>query len=754
MSFEHEDKGGIFLKKTGILIFIILLLISFVFASGCSNNTQTADNTEFQKEEKKLPQEEPPKSRDETKEAEKTNNEQIIKVEENISENFARFEENHVQLNPSLTAYNIEDNLTNIINKDMFTFPDTARRLLEKNGFVVVPADHREFFPLYEINRYEPMPSFITTDSVMHNYHLFFNHLLRVIEKEKLASEVKKLTESMLSQSIEQYELLKDTSWDNAAKRNIGFFAVAGKILNPEIEIPAVVEKEVKEELNLIRKHAGISASPVINLGQSDSSDLLKEDYSQYIPRGHYDSDDLRDYFKAMMWYGRLTFRLKSDDETKSAVLITMALNKDENLSRWDKVYQPTKFFVGKSDDITYEQYRIILAETYGAKIGLQKLVRDDDKWKEFMQKAKELEPPQINSMPIFDESINPDREKEISGFRFMGQRFTLDAAVFQRLVYRDVGDLNNKRMLPKGLDIPASFGSEEAYSILNSLGETEYKNYPENMAKLKKYISDLDQEIWTQNLYWGWLYSLKPLIDEKGEGYPAFMQNKAWTRKELNTFLGSWTELKHDTILYAKQVYAEMGGGGSGDDRGYVEPNPELYARVASLVKMTREGLLQRGLLNSRDEESLKRLEQLALSLKTISEKELSGTLPSEEEFELIRSYGGQLEHFWMEALRDEGIDHRSALMDRPAALVADVATNPEGQVLEEATGHIFNIYVVVPVDGDLRIARGGVYSYYEFPWPLNDRLTDKKWHNILDSGQAPELPDWTNSFIANEES
>jgi len=89
-----------------------------------------------------------------------------------------------------------------------------------------------------------------------------------------------------------------------------------------------------------------------------------------------------------------------------------------------------------------------------------------------------------------------------------------------------------------------------------------------------------------------------------------------------------------------------------------------------------------------------------------------------------------------------------------KPAALVADVATNPEGQVLEEATGHIFNIYVVVPVDGDLRIARGGVYSYYEFPWPLNDRLTDKKWHNILDSGQAPELPDWTNSFIANEES
>jgi len=74
-------------------------------------------------------------------------------------------------------------------------------------------------------------------------------------------------------------------------------------------------------------------------------------------------------------------------------------------------------------------------------------------------------------------------------------------------------------------------------------------------------------------------------------------MQNQAWARKDLNTLLGSWTELKHDTILYAKQVYAEMGGGMEGvDDRGYVEPNPYLYARLAALVNLTREGLAPPG--------------------------------------------------------------------------------------------------------------------------------------------------------------
>ncbi len=229
-------------------------------------------------------------------------------------------------------------------------------------------------------------------------------------------------------------------------------------------------------------------------------------------------------------------------------------------------------------------------------------------------------------------------------------------------------------------------------------------------------------------------------------------MRNQAWARKELNTYLGSWTELKHDTILYAKPVYAEAGGGdGRIDDRGYVEPSPYLYARMASLVKMTVDGLRDRGLINERDQASLDRMKTMAFTLKTISEKELNNTPLSDEEFEFIRSYGVQLEHFWLDALRDEGIDHRSAIYDRPAALVADVANYPGGgQVLEEATGNVCEIYAVVPVDGKLRIAVGGVYSYYEFPWPLYDRLTDTRWHKMVSAGQTPALPGWTDSFIA----
>ncbi|KUK63497.1 MAG: hypothetical protein XD84_2028 [Desulfotomaculum sp. 46_80] len=373
----------------------------------------------------------------------------------------------------------------------------------------------------------------------------------------------------------------------------------------------------------------------------------------------------------------------------------------------------------------------------YGKNASPKKVVSNSDKWNTFLADVRKLEPPAINSNPVFNITSSADLDNEIKGFRFMGQRFTIDAFIFQRLIYQEVGgnSLDVLRMLPKGLDIPAAMGSTEAYAILKSMKETDYRNYPENMTKLKTYISSLKNEIWQQNLYWGWLYALKPLVQEKPAGYPPFMRNAAWVRKELNAYLGSWTELKHDTILYAKQAYA-LGTGidvNVTDDRGYVEPNPYVYARLASLVKMTGDGMQNSGLLNEQDKASLERMEELVLSLKTISEKELSNTPLTDEEYELIRSYGGQLKDFWLDALKGEGINNSSTANDRPAALVADVATNSDGgQVLEEATGSIFDIYVVVPVDGKLKIAAGSIYSYYEFPWPLNDRLTNTKWREM----------------------
>jgi hypothetical protein len=687
------------------------------------------------------------------------------------AEAFASYEPVAVTVRPSVAAYAVSADLANVANTGDFPLTDAAKTLLAKNAFVVTPSWSKEYFQLYETNRYDKLPSFVTVDAVVHNYHLMFDDLLQKLETGKLSAEAKALTSGLLKISQEQLAALKGTAWENAAKRNVAFFAVAARLLDGAATTPVEVRPEVAAELELIAAHAGITESPMMNLGAERSSgpppalgDAYLEDYSQYVPRGHYEKTELlRSYFKAMMWYGRMNFRFKTDDEVRSAALMTAALRRDSAaLAHWDAIYEPTAFFVGKSDDIGYHEFVKALETSYGMSAGAAALASDESAFAELKAALADLEPPQINSMPIFDETISPDREKEIKGFRLMGQRFTIDASIFQRLIYREVKEnpQGERRMLPKGLDIPAALGSEEAYSLLKNAGATQYEKYPENMSKLRTYIGGLGNDVWTQNLYWGWLYSLRPLVAVKGAGWPSFMTNAAWSRKDLETVLGSWTELKHDTILYAKQVYAELGGGPAAiperDDRGYVQPEPEVYARLRGLTAMTKRGLEARGLLDASAAGDLDLMSELLQKLQAISEKELAGQDLSADDYELIRSFGGQLEHLWYEinaeAVAEAQASRESFLDDNPAALVADVATNPNGYVLEEGTGYISNIYVVFPLEGKLKIAKGGAYSYYEFSWPMEDRLTDSKWREILDLGQAPERPEWVSAFTADK--
>lgn len=332
-----------------------------------------------------------------------------------------------------------------------------------------------------------------------------------------------------------------------------------------------------------------------------------------------------------------------------------------------------------------------------------------------------------------------------------------------QRLVYKNVGNNNagEKRMLPDVLDVPAALGSDMALMLLEEQGATSYAGYPEAMEKLRTGLAQENAALWSASLYAGWLHTLRPLLDVKGEGYPMFMQNEEWLKKDLECFAGSYAELKHDTVLYAKQVYAEMGGGmeEEPDDRGYVEPEPLVYERFAALASQTAEGLKKYGMLDTADEESLSRLHEIAKQLFIISNKELQEELLTDEEFEFIRAYGGYIEHFWYEAARHESDGETVNALQYPAAVVTDIATDPDsGLALEIATVSPSTIYVAVKVDGITKIARGSVFSFYQFPWPSNDRLTDTKWRQMMgieldeDGNYSQDRPvakpDWTESY------
>ena len=663
---------------------------------------------------------------------------------------------NKFEINSEIIAntaeYEVSPDLSNVYNKDLYYFNDEQMKMLEDNYFFVDKSyGSYEFFEVYENNRYYYESNFVTVDSLMHTYHLFFSHLLKNLEKTELSEAVSAMSVKMYEKSLEQLSEAKGTNWEEAAERNVAFFAVANLLMENEIEADDKILDIAKKEV------AKINAAEGIEKCELTGND---EDYSQYKPRGYYDSDELlKMYFKVMMWYGRIQFNSKDNEMIKSAALMNIALN-ESGLNEWKDVYDITSFFVGTSDDLCFYEYYPLIQEVYGTDVTTKDIIGSTEKINSLVVKVKELRVPSINSIPI-----KMGEDNEIQGFRLMGQRFTIDAMIMQKLIYSSVEKKSDGslRMLPDVLDVTASFGSEISYDLLQEQGDFEYEGYKDNLDKL---ISDLDTDEARENLetslYGNWISTLRPLLDKKGKGYPMFMQNDAWARKDIECFAGSYTELKHDTVLYAKQVMAEMGGGEipEYDDRGYVQPEPLVYKRFKYLADETLNGLKERNRLSTQDEENLNRLSELSKTLYEISIKELNDETLTDEEYDFIREYGGTLEHFWYDVMSYDTGDEEINTEKYQASLVVDVATDPNGQVLEMGTGRPCTIYVVVNVDGKVKIAKGSVYSFYQFPWPLEDRLTDTSFRELMgyepssdgyftfEDERRPDMPWWTKEY------
>ncbi len=656
-------------------------------------------------------------------------------------------------------GYPLPVDLSQVQGMEELELSEAQLALLSQNGFVVaspVPGEWREFYQIYEAGRYFGLPDFITTDSIYHVYHLLFDKMLRDLETEHFIADLRLLTSALVAETANQYAARRGTALEDQALRNVAFFGIADRLLGLSDAIPPEAQSYVDAELALINAASGPSVSPLWDRPDLPVDEKLIEDYSQYIPRGHYTrSEDLKMYFRSMMWYGRLTYRLMDDFETQRALLLVQAMRGATTpdgipaMTLWQNIYEPTVFIVGKADDLGIYEYGALSDQIFGASPDLT-VFADETLFAAFKQASAALPPPQINSMWVW---IWQDQETVTKGFRFMGQRFTLDEYVFGQLIWRKVGTDTQPRGLPKALDFFAAMGSDEAYNILDEMGETQYTNFVPQMTKVQTEIAALGTDSWTQNLYWAWLYALQPFIEPKDASYPPFMQTQAWTRKDLHTALGSWTELKHDTILYAKQVMAEMGGGGLDvPPHGYVEPNPEAYARLLALAQMTYDGLEARGLLSELTQANLANLIEELTFLKDIAERELAGEPITDEEYWHITYWGGVLEQFTLAAADTTGDDDRD-LSDQKAALVADVATGTNDLmtlvVLEEGVGQPTEIFVVLP-DSPWRIAIGAVFTYYEFTVPPDQRMTDETWQGLVESGENPPQPDWTQLFIA----
>ncbi|QRN86203.1 DUF3160 domain-containing protein [Clostridia bacterium] len=669
------------------------------------------------------------------------------------SENIRNIDVDYVESNivATVPSYQVSNNLSNIVNLEQFGYfsPDQQKKLVE-NGFVVTPSKEEQLFYIYEKNEYLKLPSFVTTDSVLQVYHIFYDYSLRLLEQEKLLGYLEELTEHMMVKSMEVYELLDNPDVKEAQKNNVAYFGVALKCLDKDLP-----EGLSQDTIDLIESEF----QKIVDMQGFESSSLFpfELDYSQYKPRGHYTrNDDFKRYFKTMMWYGQAPFplyRVVEDEKVRNlegtvqAMLISCMISmQDEgtkDIELWDKIYSPTVFYVGSSDDLSVLEYRKIMQTVFGNELDFNDL-SDKQNMDLFYKEADKLPEPKIQAK--YSEVTTPVGKQ----FRFMGQRYTPDADIIQNLVEPIT------RPIPSGLDVMGCIGSERAYQIMVEQYKVleEYPQYQEKHEQLKDEFGSLPLDTWQSNMYYGWMWTLKGLLEEYDAGYPSFMTNQAWSDKSLSTALASWSELKHDTVLYGKQSGAECGGGEEPPTvKGYIEPSMEVYNRLLWLTKYSRANLSKRDLMIPELESKMERFEELLTFLLECSEKELNNEELSSEDYDQLLTYGGLLEYLtssfagdgtrWFEITSDT---------DKNMAVIADIHTiapnslSPGGY-FEVGVGPAHEIFVVVPIGGSLYLTRGATFSYYEFT--STERLTDESWQQMLKDELAPKQADWTRSFI-----
>jgi hypothetical protein len=355
---------------------------------------------------------------------------------------------------------------------------------------------------------------------------------------------------------------------------------------------------------------------------------------------------------------------------------------------------------------------------------------------------------------------------------------------MFQMLCWDKTGrnSLGEKRIMPKGLDVFAVLGSERAYELLTP--DLDYSNYTDNLAALTSKFNNLTEEEWTHSSYMAWIYSLQSLINvEYGASYPEFMRNLAWKDEKLNTALGSWAQLRHDTLLYAKQPYIPTFL--CSYPEAFAEPNPTFYSRMQQLSERTiaainmlpTNSVAPMPMFPGYEPEpstiimdSLESIKDITQKLETISTKELAQQPLTTEEINFLKQIaysqgiggsGGRDPVGWYVdtiTLIAEAANYTSLLQ---VPVIADVATFPPGdidyppQILHVGVGGVNALVVLYPmINGTLAAAVGPVFSYYEFPLVGTKRLNDDEWKTMLTwSNRSEYLPSWINDVYGRAE-
>ncbi len=662
------------------------------------------------------------------------------------------------------------------------------KELLKDNHFMVTERlSHRSFANAFVDIYSSDLPLFLSTDFFLHALHISYDVMLRDLEVAVLEPNLMVLLESMRDKLGEINRQNNTAPQIDLVTGDVDLYlSVALSLLqdqkvrplynqsgNYDIILDAIMNQQPKVlEIGLFSEHA------------------RKVDISQFKPRGHYTEEfwfnnstrDLKNYFRAMMWLGRIDFMLtappvapgepKWTDEdiqrmSRGAMVVNQLLEKSGNKDLFELHEKIISFFVGPDDNLTPDELNEIVNELNVTVSNIS----ESSKWENFKKKIKSSDDYGQKIMSNFF-IVDADKENPAElpvSYRMLGQKFLIDSYVFSEVVYDRIyhNGVEVKRMMPDPLDAMFVLGNENALPLL----EPELDKYP-YAYKLEelRYLTDAyDPDFWSQSLYNTWLNAIRQLNPQDDiSGVPYFMKTTEWQLEKLNTQLSSWAELRHDNVLYAKQSYT--GGTSCSFPYVYIEPYPEFFEVLDDFARNAADFFdLELRLMNFNKKDDIigfyRNFGEHMRKMKILAEKELIQEEFSEEDITYLKTFingamasGPSITGWFNELFYDK---YKAMQEDY---LVVDVHTQPTdefghivGKVLHAGTGNVnMGVFFAGSPCNDYKPAAfiGPVMSFHtriENDW---QRLTDEEWAEYFwNYEDNPDRPDWVNHYLASFE-
>ncbi len=665
--------------------------------------------------------------------------------------------------------------LDSVMEKYNLTGPETD--LLKKNNFVVTERLRFDCFgkALHDIYKND-LPVFVSTDAVLYALHASYDMILKDIEKEILKPQLSEYLTRVSASFNTVYEKYKNVEGLRDALDDVDLYVtIARSLLEDNLRTPKIISSEKTRAV-----WEAIQAEQMVQMPLFSERNR-KLDFSQFTVRGHYTDPyyELQSYFKCMMWLGRIDFLLTpppenpweakwEKEEIRRMNLGAAILNELTETSGAKHLIKNNNeiidFLIGKSDNITPEEYSGFYSSLNlsGAGDLLNDTVYDNylTGLTENVNHGQKI----LSNFFLMDPYSSKPGVLPVS-FRLMGQRFIIDSYIFSNVVFDRIVFNGEKiwRPMPDPLDAMFVLGNDDALHLLSN--ELEKYKYSSQLASLRYLTDAYDKEFWDKSLYNVWLQAIRELNPPADRtGFPFFMKTAAWQQEKLNTQLASWSQLRHDNLLYGKQSYT--GGTACSFPHSYVEPYPSFYQQLAAFAEKAGNffsGYQSDTWMMSSIKNYFPKFKSVVEKLAVIAQKELDGSTFDFAEIEFLQKMlfienqsGAPPFSGWYSDLFYDPVKAAEG-----EYLIADVHTQPTdengavvGNILHVGTGRI-NLGIFLadsPTDSYKPMAFiGPVMSYYEKTTGNFDRLTDERWAEIVNNNGLPDRPDWVNLYLAD---